>query len=149
MGFARSLTQLAAAAVLLGGCSGTQSTAQLGAAPSPLQMYPLPADAADKILATAMSVELVGSPISRVDLPNRGYRATLRSSDDWYHIQAYMIPAIGRDSAGATIDGYVFEVGHSGTMPLSERSRAGRILARIVAKAEARAPSLPFVAFKR
>lgn len=131
---------------LLCGCAGTMSTVRGGSDKASAQMFPLSAEAAEKVLATAMAGEFAGSPVSRVEFPNKGYQVTMRSALDSHTVVAYMIPARGRNSAGEVVSGYAFEVSHSGTM-FAGGSRARRLFERIVHESTLAARPLPLVSF--
>jgi hypothetical protein len=135
------------AVLLVSGCAGTMSTVGQGANRSDAQMFPISAEAADKLLATAMAGEFAGSPISRVEFPNKGYQATIRFALDSHTIVAYMIPAKGRAASGEIVQGYAFEVSHSGTMPISGGGRAKSLFRRVVQDAMLVAQPLPLVSF--
>ncbi|ARU05563.1 hypothetical protein CCO03_13510 [Comamonas serinivorans] len=124
---------------LLGGCSHTQSMAPVGGTGAAL-MYPLTDAQADRVLATAMASEFSGSPISRVEFPNKGYTATMRFLLDSHQITAVRVPARGKapepSAAGeALVEGFYFEVNDAGTMLISGRNRASKVYERIVHEA--------------
>lgn len=98
-----SLTLAMLAAVLLDGCSGTLSTIAPAAGARGPEMYALTEEQADRVLATAMAAEFAGSPVSRVELPNRGYQVMIRFLLDSQTIAAVMIPAKGRASGGEIV----------------------------------------------
>jgi hypothetical protein len=98
---------------------------------------------ADQVLATAIAGEFAGSPISRVEFPNKGYQVTIRFALDSHTIVAYMISARGMNSSGETVPGYYFEVSASGTMPVSGGSRARSLYDRLLRDASALAEPLP------
>lgn len=103
-------------------------------------MYPLTDAQADRVLATAMASEFSGSPISRVEFPNKGYTATMRFLLDSHQITAVRVPARGKapepSAAGeALVEGFYFEVNDAGTMLISGRNRASKVYERIVHEA--------------
>lgn len=98
---------------------------------------------ADQILVDAMNVEFGSSPIVRVEHPNRGYQATISFLFDSHQIIATMVPSRGRSGDGSVRDGYSFNVTHSGTMPLSGRSRSKRLKERLAEAATTVSPSVP------
>lgn len=106
-------------------------------------MFPLTTEQADRILATAMAREFAGSPVSRVEFPNKGYQATFRFALDSHTIVAYMISAKGKGPNGAMLDGYYFEVSNSGTMPLSGGKRAGKVYESLIRDASMVSQPLP------
>jgi hypothetical protein len=105
-------------------------------------MYPLSDAQADRVLATAMASEFSGSPISRVEFPNKGYTATMRFLFDSHQITAVRVPAKGRDGE-QTVEGFYFEVNDAGTMLISGRSRAGKVYERVIHEAGLLARPLP------
>jgi len=119
------------------------STANRGSAADSAEMFPLTAEVADKVVATAMATVFPGTPVSRVEFPNKGYQAMIRFALDSHTIVAYMIPAKGFDSAGKDVPGFTFEVSHSGTMPLSGSGKASSLFKRIVHDAKLLASPLP------
>ena len=133
-------------AVLVGlcGCTSTKSTAQPQDGTHP-QMFQLTETAADKLLLKAMSEQYPGHPISRVELPNKGYQTVTRFALDSDNVVAYMVPTKGRAPNGEIVGGYVFKVSRSGTMVLSGSIRASNLFRRIVRKASAEAKPLPLV----
>ena len=74
---------------------------------------------------------------------NKGYEATMRSALDWHTITALAVPARGKDTNGATVPGYAFEVSHAGTLLISGRVRANKVYSRILQEAELTARVLP------
>ncbi|ARU03433.1 hypothetical protein CCO03_00925 [Comamonas serinivorans] len=109
---------------------------------APALMYPLSSEQADRLLATVMAGEFAGTPISRVDLPNPGYTATMRVLLDSHQITAVRVPARGmRD--GAPVDGYYFEVQDAGTLLFSGKQRARKVFERLTHDAGVLAPALP------
>ena len=130
-----------AVAGLLGGCSHTQSMAPVGGTGAAL-MYPLTDAQADRVLATAMASEFSGSPISRVEVPNKGYTATMRFLFDSHQITAVRVPAKGKEG-NRMVEGFYFEVNDAGTMLISGRSRAGKVYERVIHEAGLLARPLP------
>ena len=138
----RSTALIGAVAVLamLGGCSHTNSMAPVGGATA--TMFPLSDEQADRVLATAMTSEFVGTPISRVEFPNKGYTATIRFVLDSHQITAVRIPARGRDGE-RMVEGFYFEVNDAGTMLISGRNRASKVYERALHEAGLLAKPLP------
>lgn len=134
------------ALLLLVGCS-TQSTARGDGDRAAGSVFLITPEQADRILATAMTAQFSGSPISRVELPNKGYQTTVRFLLDSHTIVAYMISAKGRASDGTVQSGYAFEVSNSGTMPLSGGSRSSDLFHRLIRDASAISPAVPLVSF--
>ncbi|WP_028603652.1 hypothetical protein [Ottowia thiooxydans] len=135
-----ALIGLLAIAGVLSGCASTNSMAPVGgAAPT---MFPLSDEQADRVLATAMGSEFTGSPISRVEFPNKGYTTTIRFLFDSHQITAVRVPAKGIDGA-QTVDGYYFEVNDAGTLLISGRSRATKVYERVVHEAGLLTKALP------
>lgn len=90
-----------------------------------------------------MAREFAGSPISRVEFPNKGYQATIRFMLDSHTIVAYMVSAKGKTPNGGLVDGFYFEVSNAGTMPLSGGKRAGKVYESLVRDASLIAQALP------
>lgn len=130
-------------AVLASGCSTSETMLAQDPGQGSPKMFPISAEDADRILATAMSAEFAGSPISRVEFPNKGYQATIRFALDSHNIVGYMISAVGTNSAGEKVEGFYFEVSSHGTMPISGSSRAQSVYARLLRDAGTIASPLP------
>jgi len=122
------------------GCSSTQSTASGDGDKATASVYLISAEQAERILATAMTAQFAGSPISRVEFHNKGYQATVRFLLDSHTVVAYMIAAKGRGVDGTVQSGYAFEVSNSGTMPLSGGKRASDLFQRLLRDASAVSP---------
>ena len=136
-----------AISAFISGCSSTQSTASGDGDKAAPRVFLLTAEQAERILATAMTAQFSGIPISRVEFPNKGYQATVRFMLDSHTFVAYMIAAKGRSSDGTVQPGFAFEVSNSGTMPLSGGSRAGDLFQRLIRDASAISPAVPLVSF--
>lgn len=67
------------------------------------------------------------------DSPIKGYTGTVKLGLDKDRITAVMIPAKGRNSAGTVLDGYRFDVIHSGTAA-SARIPASRDIIRNIVR---------------
>ncbi|MBA4802428.1 MAG: hypothetical protein H2040_11245 [Euryhalocaulis sp.] len=129
-------------ALLLSACSSTQSMANLSETGAGI-MFPVDEQTADQILASAMSRQFSGSPISRVTLPNPGYQTTIRFLLDSHTVVAYMIPVSSLSTEGEMIEGFYFEVSNSGTMPISGGNNADQLYDLIIEYAEREADPLP------
>jgi hypothetical protein len=57
-----------------------------------------------------------GSEIAAIDPPALGYAAHTRSAFDTSQQEVLLHPVIGTTSAGATVEGYTFEVSTRGTI---------------------------------
>lgn len=114
----------------LGGCSGQQSTLNLTAGGGAGTMFPITAEEADRVMATAMVGEFPGSPISAISLPNKGYIVTIAYLLDSHRISVVAIPATGLDTGGARVPGFSFEVPHQGTMGITAPPRANSLFRR-------------------
>ena len=145
----RVLTMVSVFVVLstLVGCSSSRSTAAGPGGPAEAVMFPLSAEQADKIIASAVAAEFPGKPVSRVEFPNKGYQVTIRFALDSHTIVATMIPAKGRKPDGEVAEGFVFEVNDSGTMVISGRRRASKLFKRINERARVAAQPLPLVGY--
>ena len=132
---------------LVSGCSSTLSTASGDGDKAAPRVFLITAEQAERIIATAITAQFSGSPISRVEFPNKGYQATVRFLLDSHTFVAYMIAAKGRSSDGTIQPGFAFEVSNSGTMPLSGGSRASDLFQRLIRDASALSPATPLVSF--
>lgn len=126
----------------LSGCSTTQTMAPVAGSEAPAVMYPISTEQADHLLAAAMVGEFAGVPISRVELPNPGYSATIRFLLDSHQITAVKVAARGLDN-GQPVEGFYFEVNDAGTMPLSGHQRARQVYERLMREAGRLARPLP------
>jgi hypothetical protein len=133
------------ALLLLAACSGTLST--LDADSGSMSVYPMTSAQADKAVITGMTNNFSGSPISRVEYPNKGYQGIMRFLLDSHSITAYMIPAVGLKDE-VKVDGFIFSVSHSGTMVISGSAKAKRVLEEIKNQAELTAKPIPFSSYK-
>jgi hypothetical protein len=133
--------------LLLTGCASTQSTASGDGNRAAARVFLMSQEQAEKILATAMTAQFPGAPISRVEFPNKGYQATVRFLLDSHTIVAYMISAKGKATDGTAKDGFAFEVSNAGTMPLSGGTRANELFERLIRDASAISPPVPLASF--
>ena len=133
--------------IALAGCSSTQSTASGDGDKATASVYLISEEQAERLLATAITAQFAGTPISRVEFPNKGYQATVRFLLDSHTVVAYMVKAKGRGNDGTVKSGYAFEVSNSGTMPLSGGKRAGDLFQRLIRDASAISPGIPLISF--
>lgn len=136
----RSLVWVGLLGAVLSGCSHTQSMAPVGSVAA--LMYPMTDEQADRVMVTAMGSEFPDVPVSKVELPNKGYTATIRLLLDSHQITAVRIPAKGKDGLNV-VEGYYFEVNDAGTMMISGRQRASKVYNRLVHEAGLIAKPLP------
>lgn len=129
-------------ATMLGGCSSTQSMGT-PAQGNPAQMFQISSEVADRLVGAALMEEFPNVPLTRVDLPYKGYLAVHRFALDSQTFTAYMIPAKGIAPSGEHVAGYYFEVTSSGTMPLSGQTFTRNIYDRLIRNATAIAQPLP------
>lgn len=129
------LIALSFSLMFLLGCAGTMSTLGTGLDGSQPKMFPLSSEAAEKVLATSMEGEFPGLAISKVDYPNKGLQVTKRVLLDYHTYTAYMIPVNGRNEKGDIVNGYFFEVNHSGTLLIQGPARASNLFDRIIREA--------------
>lgn len=139
------LTALALGAFLVAGCEGKVSNLNSATPGGRSIVYPISYEDADRVLSQSMVALFPGSPISAVALPNKGYTATLRILLDTHQITATAIPGVGQAPDGRRINGYSFEVGHSGTIPITGGNRASALFERINQQAAGIAAPLPAV----
>jgi hypothetical protein len=120
-----------AALATLAACSGQQSNTSLTTGGGTGIMYPISAEEADRVMATAMVGEFPGSAISAISLPNKGYIVTIGYLLDSHRISMVAIPATGLDTVGGRVPGFSFEVSHQGTMGITAPPRANSLFRRV------------------
>ena len=134
---------LLALALIVGGCASGPARTPGNYVSQSEPVFLISEAQADQVLVEAMNVEFGSSPIVRVESPNRGYQATIKFLFDSHQIVATMVPSRGRTSDGTVLDGYYFNVTHSGTMPLSGITRSKRMRERLSEAAATLSPSVP------
>ena len=127
---------------LLAGCAGTLETVDES---GQVYVFALPERTADRVLFEAMRREFEEAEIESVSSPAQGYSSTVTWGLDRDRITAIMQPARGRSANGALVDGYRFEVTHSGTAPAAGIPAAKRLLQRIVDDASRLTSRMPLV----
>ena len=128
--------------LVLAACSGGVSNISSAGGS---MIYPIDAEAADRVVATAITQQFPGKAIAPVALPNRGYSAEIMFVLDRHTITVTALPAKRRGSGGATVDGFAFDVSHHGTMPLSGSTAAQGLFDKVQALARQEAAPLPLV----
>jgi hypothetical protein len=129
-------------ALILPACTGTVST-QDGSSQTGTQVYPFTEDDAVLVMRNAMEKEFESDQISTVLTPYRGFQGKIRFIADVDTITVYAVPATGQGPEGQQIDGFAFEVKHSGTYPLGGVPKSRAVLAGAVASADRLVKSLP------
>lgn len=130
--------------LVLAACSGTVSTRD-DSTHGGTEVYPLTLEDAVLIMRSAMDKEFESDKISAVLSPHRGFQGKIRLLSDIDTITVYAVPARGRGPDGQQVDGFAFEVKHSGTYPLGGIPKAKAVLADVVAGADRLVKSLPAV----
>jgi hypothetical protein len=102
-------------AVLAGACS-TSFTSATDTATGRSRIYAMSSTAALSVAHDAIAESFPGSEIAAVDPPGLGYSAHTRSAFDTSSQEVLLRPVVGTTPAGATVDGYTFEVSSRGTM---------------------------------
>ena len=133
---------LAIGVLFLAACSGTVSTRD-DSTHGGTEVYPLTEEDAVLIMSSAMDKEFESDKISAVLSPHRGFQGKIRFLADIDTITVYAVPAQGRGPNGQQVDGFAFEVKHSGTYPLGGIPKAKAVLAGVVAGADRLVKSLP------
>ncbi len=117
---------------VLAACAGTMSgTGDSGE----ILVFAVSEDTAFRIIRDSMLPVVREGTIVLVDSPKKGYTGTVKLGLDRDQITAVMIPAKGRNSAGAVLDGYRFEVIHSGTAAAARIPASRDIIRNIVRNA--------------
>lgn len=122
---------------ILAGCSGQVSNSDAGIPAAQNVVYPISAEAADRVIGQAMIAAFPEEPISPVSLPNRGYSSTIRFALDSHRVSAMAVPGTGQEPDGSKVSGYSFRVTHAGTMPISGSKRSAALFAAINQQAAA------------
>jgi hypothetical protein len=125
---------------LLVACSGGVSNISSSGGSS---MYPIDAEAADRVMATAITQQFPGKAIAPVTLPNPGYSAEIMFVLDRHTITVTALSTKGKKFDGITVDGFAFDVSHHGTMPISGSTAAQGLFDRVQALARQEAAPLP------
>lgn len=118
--------------VFLTACAGTMSgTGDSGE----VLVFAVSEDTAFNIIRDSMRPVVLEGTIVLADSPQKGYTGTVKLGLDRDRITAVMTPATGRNSAGVTLDGYKFEVKHSGTAAAARIPASRDIMRNIVRNA--------------
>ncbi len=134
---------LALSAIFLAGCEGKVSNLNSATPGGKSIVYPISYDDADRVLSQSMIAVFPDTPVSAVALPHKGYTATLRILLDSHQITAMAILGAGQRPDGQRVNGYSFEVVHSGTIPITGGNRATALFETINQRAAAISPALP------
>ncbi|MBK3799700.1 hypothetical protein GAY33_10730 [Azospirillum brasilense] len=123
------LTGLAVIAILVSACAGPVRTISNLSAAGGGQVYPLTADQANAVLLKAMLTAFPDSEVERAQVPAPAvrYQARIRFALDSHIIVATAFPTVGLKDGSKAIDGYVFQVSDSGSMPISGANRAEQL----------------------
>lgn len=117
---------------VLAACAGTMSgTGDSGE----ILVFAVSEDTAFRIIRDSMLPVVREGTIVLADSPKKGYTGTVKLGLDSDQITAVMIPAKGRNSAGTVLDGYRFEVIHSGTAAAARIPASRDIIRNIVRNA--------------
>ena len=127
---------------LLSGCASTlSSTGDSGE----VLVFAVPEDVAYSIIRDSMLPVAREGTVQRVESPNKGYSGIVKLGLDKDKITAVMIPAKGRNSMGEVLDGYRFDVVHSGTAAMARVPAARDIRSNIIRNAVNTAEPLTLV----
>ncbi|WNC68755.1 hypothetical protein RI845_01075 [Thalassotalea nanhaiensis] len=91
---------------------------------------------AKRLMMAAMKSEFNPQDIKELSSPKLGYGSKVQWGVDQDTIELTALLAQGTDSAGETVQGYVFSAEHSGTAPAAGSPTIDRLLAHIVKDAE-------------
>jgi hypothetical protein len=101
--------------VLLSACATTFSTAT-DTATGQHHIYAMTTEQALALAHSAISESFPDSVVTPLDAPDLGYSAHTRAAFDTSAQQVLVVPVTGVTAAGATVDGYTFEVSGRGTI---------------------------------
>ena len=123
------LAGLAMTAILVSACAGPVRTIGALSTVGEGQVYPLTAAQADAVLLKAMLTTFPDSEVERAQVPAPAvrYQARMRFALDSHIIVATALPSVGLKGGTESIDGYVFQVSDSGSMPISGANRAEQL----------------------
>ena len=117
---------------VLAACAGTVSgTGDSGE----ILVFAVSEDTALGIIRDSMLPVVREGTINLADPPHMGYTGTVKLGLDRDRITAVMIAAKGRNSAGTALDGFRFDVLHSGTAPAARVPASRDIMRNIVRNA--------------
>ena len=128
--------------LVLTACTGTVSTHDVSTHGG-TEVYPLTEEDAVLIMHSAMDREFESDKISSVLSPHRGFQGKIRFLADIDTITVCAVPTQGRGPDGQQIEGFAFEVKHSGTYPVGGIPKAKAVLADVIAGAGRLVKSLP------
>ena len=132
---------LAISLLVLAACTGTVSTRD-DSTHGGTEVYPLAEEDAVLVMRSAMDKEFESDKISSVLSPHRGFQGKIRFLADIDTITVYAVPALGRGPNGQQVEGFAFEVKHSGTYPVGGIPKAKAVLAGVIAGADRLVKSL-------
>lgn len=124
-------------------CSGTVSSVDSkgeGAG----HVYIISEAIAKRLMMASMKSEFNPKDIKELSMPKIGYSSKVQWGTDQDTIELTALPAEGKNSAGETVQGYVFSAMHSGTAPAAGSPTIDRLLAHIVKDAETLASTAKF-----
>ena len=117
---------------LIAGCASTLSgTGDSGE----VLVFAVSEESAYRIIRDSMLPVVREGTTQRTETPHKGYTGTVKLGLDKDEITAVMIPAKGRNSMGAVLDGYRFDVVHSGTAAMARVPAARDIIRNIIRNA--------------
>jgi hypothetical protein len=129
---ARSLFAIALLLKLLSGCANTLSSTGDN---DEVLVFAVSEETAYSIIRDSMLPVVREGTTQRVESPNKGYSGIVKLGLDKDKITAVMIPARGRNSMGSVLDGYRFDVVHSGTAAMARVPAARDIRRNIIRNA--------------
>lgn len=122
------------------GCATSRTSLSIGQTGSG-EVYEASNDEIRSLIFTAMYREFPGSVKELPSSSIIGYEAETRFMLDSHTISAFAAPVRGFDFNQEPMDGFVFEVNDSGTMPLSQKPRASRVFQNVLRAANDSFPS--------
>ena len=117
-----------AIAVLLSLLTGCASTVSGTGDSGEVLVFAVSEVTALDVIRSSMQPVVREGTIQRVESPNKGYSGVVKLGLDKDTISAVMIPARGRNSRGEVLDGYRFDVVHSGTAAMARVPAARDIM---------------------
>ena len=125
--------QTAVVVVLLSLVAGCSSTLNTTGDSGEVLVFAVPQDIAYTILRDSITPVAREGTVQRISSPHNGYSGDVKLGLDTDTIKVVMIPARGRNSMGEVLDGYRFDVVHSGTAAMA-RVPAARDIRRNITR---------------
>lgn len=119
---------------------GACANAPAGDVRTESQVYPITQAQAEEVIVASLRTVLPGRTPAKI---RNGYQSRMWFAIDNHRIRGFYYTAKGKRPDGSAIDGYRFEVRHSGTLPATGSRRARHLHRQIHQRAAAIAPPLP------